>query len=147
MATDSVILALEEQVECYRRLAKLAATQHEHVQFGQTEALLSVLQLRQDVLDRIAGLEQVLTPAKRQWREYLATLQPMPRARAEILLGETRSLLEQITAADRNDAIVLQQRKLELGKQISQTSVAKQVNRSYAAAAYGARNPTINLQR
>ena len=35
------------------------------------------------------------------------------------------------------DALLLQQRKLNLGREISQASSARQLNRSYAAAAYG----------
>ena len=137
MSSDSVITALEEQVDCYRRLAKLAEIQHEHVQHNHTEQLLEVLGQRQEVLDQIAALERILAPAKRQWTDYLGTLGDDQRQAAEASVGETRRLLEQITAADRNDALVLQQRKLNLGKQINQASAARQVNRQYAAAAYG----------
>jgi hypothetical protein len=147
MVTDAVMLALEEQVECYRRLSKLAAAQHEHVQQSQTEALLEVLGKRQEVLVRIAELERVLGPAKRQWRQCVGRLDPASRARAETMLAETRTLLEQITGADRNDALVLQQRKLELGRQIKQATAARQVNRSYAAAAYGVRPSNMDVQR
>ena len=63
------------------------------------------------------------------------------------MLAETRKLLEQITLADRDDAMVLQQRKLNLGKQIGQAAAAKQVNRTYAAAAYGARQGNMDIQR
>ena len=69
------------------------------------------------------------------------------RRRAETSLAETRRLLEEITAADRNDALVLQQRKLNLGRQINQASAAKQVNRNYAAAAYGPRQSRMDISR
>ena len=62
-------------------------------------------------------------------------------------MAEARRLLEQITTADRNDTMVLQQRKLNLGKQISAATTARQVNRTYAAAAYGRRQPTMDVQR
>jgi hypothetical protein len=138
MAPDAIISALEEQAACYRRLAKLAEVQHEHVQQNQTEALLEVLGRRQAVLDEIGALETRLAPVKRQWAQSAAGLDARLRIRAESLLGEVRALLEQITAADRNDALVLQQRKLNLGRQIGQAAAARQVNRSYASAAYGA---------
>ena len=134
---DSVLAALEEQVTCYRRLAKLAELQHVHVQHGQTEELLDVLQKRQEVLNDIARLEGVVGPQKRRWSSYLVEIEPADRVRAESLLTEARRLLEEITAADRNDALVLQQRKLNLGRQINQASAAKQVNRNIAASAYG----------
>lgn len=146
MGSDPIIQALEQQVECYRRLAKLAEVQHEHVQQGQTESLLEVLGRRQEVLDRIGTLERVLSPVKRRWGEYAARLDTRSRARAEAMVGETRELLERITTADRNDALVLQQQKMDLGRQIGQASAARQVNRTYAAAAYGTRPARMDVQ-
>jgi hypothetical protein len=137
LSDDPTISCLERQVECYRRLAKLAALQHEHVQQGQTDALLDVLASRQVVLEEIAQIEREIAPAKHDWAAYLASMKGEARSRAEALLAETRALLEQITTADRNDVLVLQQRKLNLGRQIQQASVAKQINRNYGAAAYG----------
>jgi hypothetical protein len=146
--TDPVILALDQQVACYQRLAKLAEVQHEYVQQSQTEALLDVLGRRQEQLGQIAALERTIAPAKRRWADYLGALDPSRRARAEALLGETRRLLEQITAADRNDALVLQQRKLNLGRQINQAQAARAVNRNYAASAYGGARPArMDVQR
>ena len=147
VTTDPIIDALNGQVDCYRRLAKLAELQHEHVQQGRTEQLLEVLSHRQEVLDQLAALERVVAPAKRQWAQFGASLGAADRAEAERLLGETRRLLEAITAADCNDVMVLQQRKLNLGTQIKQAASARQVNRNYAAAAYGKRPPAMDVQR
>ena len=146
-STDPTIIALEQQVACYERLAKLAAVQHEYVQQNQTERLLDVLRGRQEVLDQIARFEREIAPRKRVWGAYLAGLGATERERAEALLGETRRLLEEITAADRDDALVLQQRKLNLGRQINQAAAARQVNKNYAAAAYGARPARTDVQR
>jgi hypothetical protein len=134
-------------VDCYRRLSKLAELQHEHVQQERTESLLEVLAHRQQVLDQLGALERVVAPAKRQWNEYVATLAAGARDEAERLLAETRRLLEAITAADCNDVLVLQQRKLNIGRQISQAASARQVNRTYAAAAYGRRAPAMDVQQ
>ena len=141
------ISALREQVDCYRRLAKLADLQHVHVQQSQTEQLLEVLAGRQEVLDQLTLFEQSVAPQRRRWAEFLGELTPDARGMAEALLAETRGLLEQITTADRNDALVLQQQKLNLGRQINQAASARQVNRSYAASAYGQRRPNMDFQR
>jgi hypothetical protein len=147
MKNDPIILALESQVGSYSKLAKLAELQHVYVQKGETDELLTVLQKRQEVLDQISALEQTIGPAKRRWSEYLGTLVDEDRVTAETLLGDTRRLLEQITTSDKNDAIVLQQRKLNLGLQINKTSVARTVNRNYAAAAYGPKRSTVDIQQ
>src|SRR3954447_22923158 len=147
MVVDPVIAALQEQVTCYQRLAKLAEQQHEHVQQSSTEALLDVLARRQEVLDQVARLEQTIVVAKRRWGEYVGGLRSEHRAVAERLMAETRRLLEEITTADRNDALILQQRKLNLGKQISQASAARQVNRTYGNAAYGAQASRMDVKQ
>jgi len=146
MTDDPILLALTQQVACYRKLAKLAAVQHDHIQHGRTEELLGVLQSRQEVLDQLAAHEKVIAPAKQNWAEYGATLNPESRTQAEALLAETKQLLEKITNADRNDVLVLQQRKLNIGKQILQTTSARQVNRNYAAAAYGTARSRVDVQ-
>jgi len=146
--TDPILDALKTQVDCYRRLAKLAEIQHDHVQQGRTEQLLEVLGLRQEVLEQVGACERVIASAKRQWAAYVETLPAADREEAETLMAETRRLLEQITTADRNDALVLQQRKLSLGSQIGKATAARQVNRNYATAAYGARGPArMDLQQ
>jgi hypothetical protein len=136
MNPDPIMTALTEQVACYRRLAKLAEAQHHHVQNGATEALLDVLRTRQAVLDQIAGYERVIAPAKQRWADYVGNMGDDARGRAESLLAETRALLEQITNADRDDVLALQQKKFNIGRQLKQTTAARQVNRSYAKAAY-----------
>lgn len=64
MHSDPIMQALAEQVACYRRLAKLAAIQHEHIQHSRTEGLLEVLRGRQEVLDQLAAHEKIIAPAK-----------------------------------------------------------------------------------
>ena len=132
-----ILDALHQQVDCYRRLEKLAGLQHEHVQQNSTEQLLEVLVQRQAVLDELAALERAVAPAKRDWSNYAAKMPAGRRAEAEALIAETRRLLESIMRADGNDVLALQQRKLNLGREINQAAAARQVNRNYAAAAYG----------
>lgn len=145
MADSMLIDALAERVRWYQRLAKLAEIQHEHVRQGQTEELLAVLTHRQEVLGELARLEGVLAPARGRWAAWLGTLAGDDRARAERFLAEERRLLEEITAADRHDALVLQQRKLNLGRQIQAATTARAVNRKYAVAAYGPRESRMDV--
>jgi hypothetical protein len=144
---NEIIFALEQQVACYRTLARLAAAQREHVQQSHMEALLAVLKNRQEILDELARLEQVIGPAKKQWPAFVGSIDSDSRQRAEEMLAETRRLLEQIMASDRTDVLALQQRKLNVGRQINQARGARQVNRNYATAAYGHRAPRVDLSR
>lgn len=146
MNNDPIMDALTEQVACYRRLSKLAMIQHDHIQHQRTEELLTVLHQRQAVLDQLAALEKQIAPAKANWPHYLSAMPEPSQKQAESLLAETRQLLEKITSADRNDVMVLQQRKLNIGRQIRNATAARQVNRTYSTAAYGAARPRMDLK-
>jgi hypothetical protein len=61
-------------------------------------------------------------------------------------MNETVTLLEQITAADKNDVLTLQQQQLNIGRQIGKVAAGRTVNRAYATAAYGAKTPRLNMQ-
>lgn len=143
---DPILAALDAQIACYRRLAKLAERQRELIQLGQTEQLLQLLALRQAELDQLSAHERTLAPAKKQWAMYVQGLPAAARERAKLLMAETRTLLEQITAADKNDVLTLQQQKITLGRQIGQAAAGRTVNRAYATAAYGAKPPRLNMQ-
>ena len=96
--TDEVVDALEHQLGCYRRLAKLVQLQHGHVEQNEIEPLIEVLLKRQAVLEQITELEHVVGPAKRDWLGYVKGIGPERRDRAEQFLSQVRQLLEQITA-------------------------------------------------
>jgi len=147
MANEALLGALRAQVEGYRKLARLAEAQRRFVQTNQTEHLLDVLRQRQAVLDDIVAAERVVGPAKRAWAETAGGLSADDRAAAERMLGETRQLLERITASDRDDAVALQQRQLTLGRKIGKAKAAKAINRRYAVAAYGSPRPNVDLDQ
>jgi hypothetical protein len=147
MNDDAIISALKQELDCYQRLAKLANTQHEHVQNSRTEDLLLVLSQRQTLLEQIAQLEKTIAPAKRDWAQYLSGLSGDQRSLADSLVESTRELLEQITTADREDALVLQQRKFNAGRGINQAAAARKFNMNYAAAAYGQKKAALDIHR
>jgi len=89
------------------------------------------------VLAEVGTLESVVGPAKKRWTAFISELPAERRSSAETMLAETRRLLEQITSADKDDVLVLQQRKLSIGRQITQAGTARAINRNYAASAYG----------
>jgi hypothetical protein len=148
MPSDEVLPSLRRQLDCYQRLAKLANIQHDHVQNSRTEELLLVLSQRQLLLEEMAQLERIIAPARKDWKVYTAGLPEDQRIEAETLVAETRLLLEEIAAADRDDTLVLQQRKFNLGRGINQASAARKFNGAYAKAAYGSNARTgLDTQR
>jgi hypothetical protein len=129
--------ALAQQLTCYQRLLKLSDLQRMHVQQNRTDELLTVLEARSQILTQIGHLETIVSPLKKDWAGQSLLMTPDVRENAKTMLAEARTLLLKITQADMDDVLVLQQRKLAIGKQIQQTGVAKRVNTRYAGNAYG----------
>lgn len=144
-----IILSLETQLAHYRKLQKLSELQRQFVRENQTDELLQVLQSRSELLTEIARLEQDVAPLKRSWADTSLALSPSLRESATAMLAETRQLLQQITQADQDDVLLLQQRKLNVGKQIQQQQTAKRVNTRYAASSYttAQQGSRLNIQK
>lgn len=144
---SAVISALEQQLGCYQRLVKLVDVQRAHVEHGDAEALLTVLARRQGVLDELSKLESTVAPVRRSWASFVQTQPDSTRQKVESLMSSARTLLEQITRADQDDVMLLQQRKINVGKQIKAATESRQVNRAYAASAYAKRPGTMDLSK
>jgi hypothetical protein len=128
--------ALSLQAELYERLLKLAQQQHECVQQERTDELLEVLNRRQGVVEQITKLESVLRPVKQDWTNVSKQLDEVSLKLAQGALSKSRDLLQQITAADEDDALLLQQRKMAVGRQLNQARAGSGVNQKYAVSAY-----------
>lgn len=134
--SQSLMDCLTRQLACYRQLSRLCDLQRQYVQQNQTDELLTILEQRGELLQQITELETQVAPIKRNWSEFSAYLTQQDRQLASQMLAETRELLMQITQADQDDVLLLQQRKLNVGKQIAATTQAKAVGHRYAAMAY-----------
>ena len=147
----TTLAALADQIDCYRRVAELAAEQSRHVRNGDTERLLIVLEQRQGQMDSITELEQSLAPVKRAWPASAESWSEAQREEAQGLLAESKRLLEQITTRDAEDMVALQGRRQEVGRQLqkmdSDGRAVRQINRRYATAAYAGTGGRMDLKR
>lgn len=146
MTHAEVATVLREQVKLYGLLVRLCAVQHAHVEAGDTDALVTLLDKRNAIMARLLLLEAQVKPAKQEWPR-LKTEWPADGAReVEALFGEARALLAQINAADTDDALVLQQRKIGVARQLAGAAGAARGLRGYAGA-LGARPAGLNVAR
>jgi hypothetical protein len=138
MDATQVIADLSAQIDWYGKLLRLAELQHTLVEQERTDDLLVVLEKRQRIVEAVTAIEARLRPVKLGWHDQAPSLAAPERAQIEERFTQVRALLEQITRADQDDALLLQQRKINVGQQLRRTGSAQQVNRGYAAAnAYG----------
>lgn len=126
------------QVDWYGKLLKLAQLQHALVEQERTDDLLVVLDRRQRIVEQLTLIEGRLRPVKLEWHAIAQTIDSPSRTAIEEKFAAARDLLAEITRSDQDDALLLQQRKIAVGQQLKRTNVGQQINRGYAANAYGA---------
>lgn len=145
---NSSVSALCRELECYRRLLKLSDRQRDVIHQNQTDELMAILERRSEILSELSALQHEVAPLRRNWAEISGTMSDEERQNVQAMLSETRLLLERITSADQDDVLILQQRKLNVGKQLQATTNARVINRKFAAAAYGNSGQSkLNIQQ
>ena len=138
MDVSAVLDDCHAQIDWYAKLLKLAQLQHALVEQERTDDLLVVLDRRSKIVEQLALIESRLRPVKSEWHAIAQAIDAESRLTIEAKFAAARDLLAQITRSDQDDALLLQQRKLAVGRQLQRTAVTKQVNRGYAANAYNA---------
>lgn len=142
MNASKLVEAIEQQASLYARLYELAERQHECVRQDRQDELLDVLEQRGRVVEQIAITERLLRPVRQRWADIAAKLDEDSRRRAESAFSGSRELLARITAADQDDVLVLQQRKLNIGRELRATHSQHRIATRYAASAYAAPSRT-----
>lgn len=138
-----VLTALEDQLDCYRRLADLSRQQADLIKQGETTRLLDLLRRRERQTVAAAELERSLVSFKRTWPRGAELWSQAERDEVEAMLAEARDLLAELTRRDEQDALSLKARmsqtKTELDTFQCDARQVRRVNQHYAAAAYGKR--------
>lgn len=147
MDFDQINSDVSQQIDLYRKLLRLAELQHALIAQERTDDLLVLLEKRQLLVDALGAIEKRLRPTKVEWQAIASGFDSSDREQLESKFAESRDLLMQITQADQDDALVLQQRKISVGQQLRHTSGARVVNRGYAAGAYSTSGARMDVSR
>lgn len=136
MEAQLILADLAAQADWYGKLLKLAEIQHSLIEQERTDDLLIVLDRRQKIVEQLTLIEHRLRPIKQEWPTSAAGMNGADRVRIEAKFAEVKGLLAAITQADQDDAMLLTQRKIQVGQQLRHTNAGAQMNRRYAASAY-----------
>lgn len=147
MDVEQINTDVSAQIELYAKLLRLAELQHTLIEQERTDDLIVVLQRRQTIVEALGAIEARLRPIKQQWQDIAQVLDAHDRAGLEAKFAQSRELLMQITQADQDDALVLQQRKISVGQQLRRTSSGRVMNQKYAASAYATPGGRMDVSR
>lgn len=132
--TDQVQIMLgllQGQVENYRRLKSLSEQQTVCIREGSTERLLSVLSLRQSVIEQLTRSNAELAPYRDRWDELSTGAAPDQRQQIRDAVVEIDGLLKQVAAQDELDRAELKSAQRQVGAQLSNISRAGRALHAY----------------
>ncbi len=133
-STTELIELLEQQRALFAQFHTFSRQQARLVADGQTEPLLTVLALRQKLIDQLSALNNELEPYRASWEQLYASLNEHDRQRVGELLSDTQSLLQRIVEQDERDRGKLEQWQSKVGHELKRIGDA-----GNALQAYGTR--------
>jgi hypothetical protein len=147
MNIDQINSDVSAQIDLYSKLLRLCEIQHTLIAQERTDDLIVVLQRRQMIVEAVGAIEQRLKPIKQDWHSLASGIDRDTRSDLESKFAQSRDLLMQITQADDDDALMLQQRKMAVGRQLRQTTSGRVMNQKYAAGAYATTGGRMDVSR
>lgn len=130
---DMLELFGQEQA-CYTALLNLSRKQKGIIATGDVDDLLTVLAQKQQILQRVADVEESLRPYKGQWRKLRERLDANDRQILDDALSTVEELLGELIALEKESEALLQSSRDAVHHELQQTVRGESVNRAYGSA-------------
>ncbi len=130
-STERLMQMLQELQSLVERLSQLAQQQSQLIDAGRTEALLSVLGLRQEVIDRFVASQAELTTLLEQLPRDRDTGSEHSRRQIEDLVETINGELAQVMERDSEDQKRLESRRDRTSHELTGVGTAKRAHHAY----------------
>ena len=130
----TVLDSLRRQLEKYREMVALVASQREIFASMDVDAILGLIERKRGILAEVDALEANLAPMKAQWAKVRSTFTPDDARAIEATLDETQQVLRELVRLEDEGRALLDKRREEKTAALDQM-----LSRSRARGAYGAR--------
>lgn len=128
----TVVSLLDEQCSLSSKLEGLGAEQSVHVKAGRTEALLSVLNERQAVLDRIVEINGILEPFRNRRDAAMSRLQPSERESLQSRIDRIADAVDRVRRRDDEDRQALESQRQGVADELASLSRLRGAAAAYA---------------
>jgi flagellar biosynthesis/type III secretory pathway chaperone len=131
----AVVGLLDEQCELCGRLERLGAEQSGHVEAGRTEELLSVLSRRQEVLDRVVQINEILEPFRANRESVMSRLPASDREALQGRIDRIAETVDRVRRRDDEDRRRLEQQRKSVADELSGMTRLRGAAAAYASNA------------
>ncbi|TVQ54601.1 MAG: hypothetical protein EA377_05260 [Phycisphaerales bacterium] len=139
-----LIALLNRQQEDLTQLRELAARQRQLIQGDQHDELLSLLDQRQTILERLLTRQEKINALSERVRDEPRGLDEETRRKLGHTIEGLSSCLSDIMQRDEEDQKSMERLRDESRKEINSLGNAKQAQRAYMAKRHAARDPRFS---
>ncbi|MHC4976285.1 MAG: flagellar export chaperone FlgN [Planctomycetota bacterium] len=111
---------LMEQATCYAELDSLSRQQSERIHNDDTDALLSVLARRQEIIDRLTSLATDFAPFRERWSSLMSQIDGGLSTSLNESLESLARVMDAIATRDDHDRLVLEKRREALSRGVAE---------------------------
>lgn len=137
---DRLVPMLDRQREMLGRLQQLADRQEALIRDGKVDALLSLLNERQKLIDGYLGMQRDLTPLLENLPAWLEKLSDCDRDRIRAAISEIDGQLDAVLKRDEDDRRLLEESRRGAREQLGTMASAKQARSAYLAPSTSSNN-------
>ena len=130
----NVLGSLQRQLEKYREMIGLVASQRAVFASMDVDAILGLIERKRSILAEVDALEAELAPMKSDWAKVRSTFSADEARAIESTLDETQGVLRELVRLEDEGRALLEKRREQKAVVLEQM-----MNRSRARGAYGAR--------
>ncbi len=140
---QAMLSLLAGQLDHYRQLKTLSEQQSACIREGSTEQLLSVLSLRQSVIEQLTKSNSELAPYRDRWNELSDGASADQRRQVRDALALIEQTLQEVVDQDERDRVELKSVQRQVGAQMNNIGKAGQAIRAYGPPQTNTKPPTF----
>jgi len=126
---------IEEKTLLCRRLDALSKGQRDLIDRGDTDALLTLLSERQDLIGRLRAVQEEMTPFRERWDDLMQRIPPAEAQSLKSSIDKLTVMVRDILERDDADRAALDRKRSEVLQTMTRVGVGQN-----AMAAYAPRN-------
>lgn len=120
---------------CYTSLLDLSRRQKEVIAGGNVDDLLKILGQKQQILSRVAEVENLLLPYKRNWRAVRLALDDNDRQILDMALATVEELLAELISLEKESEQLLVTRRDACQRELSEAVSGGSAHHAYTTPA------------
>jgi hypothetical protein len=135
LTIDTLLELLSRQKSIVARLGAMGENQSSLIQHGRGDALLGLLQQRQELIDQFAAAQRQFHQCQEHLSDSLDRADDPTRSRIRSLVAEISSGIEAVMARDATDQQSLQERRSRVSQELNRVDAAQGARNAYRKSA------------